>query len=61
MSSAHRSLAKITAASGCHVGACARRSGRVVGVLAGMIDLSLPNFINRMTDNRYGQTGETFW
>lgn len=34
--------------------------GRVVGVLAGMIDLSLPNFINRMTDNRYGQTGETF-
>jgi len=34
--------------------------GRVIGALAGMIDLGLPNFIDRITSNRHGQTGETF-
>ncbi len=33
---------------------------RVIGVLAGIIDLSLPNFMDRITENRYGRTGETF-
>jgi diguanylate cyclase (GGDEF)-like protein/PAS domain S-box-containing protein len=34
--------------------------GRVIGALAGMIDLSQPNFIDRLTNNRFGRTGETF-
>lgn len=34
--------------------------GQVIGVMAGIIDLSLPNFMDRITENRYGQTGETF-
>lgn len=34
--------------------------GRVIGALAGLIDLSLPNFIDRITETRYGRTGETF-
>lgn len=33
---------------------------RVIGALAGIIDLSLPNFMDRITENRYGRTGETF-
>jgi len=33
---------------------------RVIGVLAGMIDLSQPNFMDRLTENRYARTGETF-
>lgn len=34
--------------------------GRVIGALAGLIDLSLPNFMDRITGIRYGRTGETF-
>jgi len=34
--------------------------GQVVGVLAGIIDLSQPNFLDRLTNNRFGRTGETF-
>ena len=34
--------------------------GRVSGALAGLIDLSRPNFMDRLTANRYGKTGETF-
>jgi diguanylate cyclase (GGDEF)-like protein/PAS domain S-box-containing protein len=34
--------------------------GRVIGALAGLIDLSLPNFMDRITEIRYGRTGETF-
>ncbi|MFZ4538092.1 MAG: diguanylate cyclase domain-containing protein [Propionivibrio sp.] len=33
---------------------------RVIGALAGIIDLGLPNFMDRLTDNRHGRTGETF-
>lgn len=33
---------------------------RVIGALAGIIDLGLPNFMDRITENRYGRTGETF-
>lgn len=33
---------------------------QVIGVLAGIIDLGLPNFIDRITENRYGRTGQTF-
>lgn len=32
-------------------------SGKVIGALAGVIDLSRPNFLNKITDNRYGKTG----
>ena len=31
--------------------------GRVVGVLAGSINLALPSFLNRITGSRYGRTG----
>lgn len=34
--------------------------GRVIGALAGLIDLSLPNFMDRITGIRYGRTGDTF-
>lgn len=34
--------------------------GQTSGVLAGIVDLSQPNFLDRMTANRYGKTGETF-
>ncbi len=34
--------------------------GRVIGALAGLIDLSLPNFMDRITGIRHGRTGETF-
>ncbi|WP_295409615.1 cache domain-containing protein, partial [uncultured Thiocystis sp.] len=34
--------------------------GRASGVLAGVIDLRQPNFLDRITENRYGKTGETF-
>lgn len=34
--------------------------GQVNGVLAGIIDLNAPNFLDRITANRYGKTGETF-
>ncbi len=30
---------------------------RVIGVLAGVVDLSRPNFLNEITNNRYGKTG----
>jgi len=33
---------------------------RTLGVLAGVIDLEQPNFLDRITENRYGRTGETF-
>lgn len=29
----------------------------VIGVLAGVVDLSKPNFLDKVTDNRYGKTG----
>ncbi len=31
--------------------------GRVIGVLAGITSLVLPNFLDRITENRYGKTG----
>ena len=31
--------------------------GRVIGVLAGATDLSRPNFLDKITDGRYGKTG----
>jgi signal transduction histidine kinase len=31
--------------------------GNVVGTLAGVIDLSVPNFLDRISENRYGMTG----
>jgi len=31
--------------------------GKVIGVLAGVVDLSKPSFLNKITDNRYGKTG----
>jgi len=34
--------------------------GTVNGVLAGIIDLGVPNFLDRITANRYGKTGESF-
>lgn len=34
--------------------------GRVNGVLVGNINLGQPNFLDRLTENRYGRTGETF-
>ena len=36
------------------------RDGKVIGVLAGMIDLSKPTFMDRITDNPYGKTGGYF-
>lgn len=30
---------------------------RVIGALAGMVNLSLPNFLDQITGNRYGKTG----
>jgi diguanylate cyclase (GGDEF)-like protein/PAS domain S-box-containing protein len=35
-------------------------AGPTLGVLAGVIDLEQPNFLDRITENRYGRTGETF-
>ena len=32
-------------------------SGNVIGALVGVIDLSQPNFLDRLTGNRYGKTG----
>lgn len=32
-------------------------SGKVVGVLAGVVDLSKPNFLDKITENSYGKTG----
>jgi len=32
--------------------------GKVIGVLAGVVDLSKPNFLDKITDNHYGKTGE---
>ena len=34
--------------------------GQVIGVLAGIIDLDAPNFLDRITQSRYGKSGETF-
>ena len=31
--------------------------GKVIGVLAGVIDLSKPSFLDKITDNRYGKSG----
>jgi len=31
--------------------------GKVIGVLAGVINLGVPNFLDKITDNRYGKTG----
>jgi len=31
--------------------------GRVIGALAGVTDLSSPNFLDKVTENRYGRTG----
>jgi len=33
------------------------RSGRVIGVLAGVTDLSRPNFLQQVAESRYGRTG----
>jgi len=32
-------------------------AGRIIGALAGITDLAKPNFLNEITDNRYGKTG----
>ncbi len=32
--------------------------GTVIGVLAGVIDLSTPNFLDQLTGNRYGKSGD---
>lgn len=34
--------------------------GKVIGALAGVTDLSKPNFLDRITENQYGQTGGYF-
>lgn len=34
--------------------------GQVVGLLAGSIDLALPNFLDRITGDRFGKSGQTF-
>ena len=34
--------------------------GQVIGALTGVINLGLPNFLDRITENRYGKTGGTF-
>lgn len=31
--------------------------GKAIGFLTGVIDLGVPNFLNNITDNRYGKTG----
>lgn len=31
--------------------------GKVIGALAGVVDLSKPNFLDKITDNHYGKTG----
>ena len=31
--------------------------GKVIGALAGTVDLAKPNFLSRITDNSYGKTG----
>jgi len=31
--------------------------GKVIGALAGVVDLSKPNFLDKITDNYYGETG----
>ena len=31
--------------------------GKAIGVLAGVVDLSKPNFLDKITDNHYGKTG----
>ncbi len=31
--------------------------GKVIGALAGVVDLSNPNFLDKITDNHYGKTG----
>jgi hypothetical protein len=36
------------------------RQGRVGGVLGGIINLQQPNFLNRLTERRFGLTGHTF-
>ena len=36
------------------------KQGRITGVVAGAIDLSQPNFMDRLTENHFGRTGETF-
>ena len=33
------------------------KEGKVIGALAGTIDLAKPNFLSRITDNNYGKTG----
>ena len=33
------------------------KQGKVIGVLAGLIDLGKPNFLDRITENNYGKTG----
>lgn len=33
------------------------RQGNVIGVLAGVIDLGKPSFLDKITENRYGNTG----
>jgi PAS domain S-box-containing protein len=33
------------------------REGKIIGVLAGVINLGKPNFLDRITDGRYGKTG----
>jgi hypothetical protein len=32
-------------------------NGKVIGAVVGVVDLSKPNFLNHITDNRYGKTG----
>ena len=34
--------------------------GKVIGVLVGAVDLSKPNFLDKVTENRYGKTGDYF-
>ena len=31
--------------------------GKVIGALVGVVDLSLPNFLDSITENTYGKTG----
>jgi diguanylate cyclase (GGDEF)-like protein/PAS domain S-box-containing protein len=33
------------------------KQGQVIGVLAGVIDLAKPSFLDKVTDNRYGKSG----
>ena len=33
------------------------KQGKVIGVLAGVIDLAKPSFLDKVTDNRYGKSG----